>query len=136
MTSLIPSFPFLLHNIGIHDANGGGNGSGSFWVQMEIDGVVVRGGTTEFAVSKQLEIQSCNVSANTLVLPDSGAWSASNGNAVGPSSLRQTKISLDPISGTGTITSINGSVVTLKDVADGFVFSSNRLSEKFFIKPN
>ena len=136
VTSLIPSFPFLLHNIGIHDANGGGNGSGSFWVQMEIDGVVVRGGTTEFAVSKQLEIQQCNVSANTLVLPDSGAWTASNGNAVGTSSLRQTKVSVDPISGAGTITSINGSVVTLKDVVDGFAFNSNRLSEKFFIKPN
>ena len=136
MTSLIPSFPFVLHNIGIHDGSGGGGGSGSFWVQMEIDGVVVRGGTTEFAVSKQLEIQQCNVSANTLVLPDSGAWTASNGNAVGTSSLRQTKVSVDPISGAGTITSINGSVVTLKDVVDGFAFNSNRLSEKFFIKPN
>ena len=135
VTSLIPSFPFVLHNIGIHDGSGGGGGSGSFWVQMEIDGVVVRGGTTEFAVSKQLEIQQCNVSANTLVLPDSGAWTASNGNAVGTSSLRQTKVSVDPISGAGTITSINGSVVTLKDVVDGFAFNSNRLSEKFFIKP-
>ena len=135
VTSLIPSFPFVLHNIGIHDANGGGNGSGSYWVQMEIDGVVVRGGTTEFDVSKQLEIQQCNVSGNTLALPDSGAWTASNGNAVGASSLRQTKVSVEPISGSGTITSINGSVVTLKDVVDGFAFNSNRLSEKFFIKP-
>ena len=135
VTSLIPSFPFVLHNIGIHDGSGGGNGAGSYWVQMEIDGVVVRGGTTEFAVSKQLEIQQCNLSANTLVLPDQGAWAASNGNAVGNSSLRQSKVTIDPISGAGTITGISGSTVTLTNVVDGFVPETNRLGSLFYLKP-
>jgi hypothetical protein len=131
VTSFIPSFPFELKNIGLY---GGSPGAGSFWTAMEIDGVQVQGGVPVNA-KLNLEVLSCNIPSNTLMLPDNGSWTASNGASSGNAAFRQTKASANPQSGTGTIQSISGTVVEVNNVTDSFIPITNRLDEPFFIKP-